>query len=111
MTRSVREEQTRSLVAADAGALHDKLLADTRELMGAVGDASNLILDPDLSSYYLMDGALLKLPEGADLLMQARILGRGVTQRRAVTPAERAEATRLAPEMARPRRRPPLTEG
>ncbi len=33
-----------------------------------VGDCSNLILDPDLDSYYLMDASLLKLPDIRRLL-------------------------------------------
>jgi diguanylate cyclase (GGDEF)-like protein len=33
-----------------------------RTLISNVGDKSNLILDPDLDTYYLMDVALLKLP-------------------------------------------------
>ncbi|MBI5801864.1 MAG: methyl-accepting chemotaxis protein [Verrucomicrobia bacterium] len=32
------------------------------------GDTSNLILDPDLDSYYLMDASLLKLPHGQEHL-------------------------------------------
>ncbi len=90
------KEQTRNLSVGDAEALHDKLLAEIRHLMDAVGDASNLILDPDLDTFYLMDSVLLKLPEGADLLLRARVLGRGVAQRQTATVQERAEATRLA---------------
>ncbi len=32
-------------------------------LMAKIGDTSNLILDPELDSYYLMDTALLRLPQ------------------------------------------------
>jgi methyl-accepting chemotaxis protein len=42
-----------------------------RGLINKVGDGSNLILDPDLDSYYVMDVVLLKLPEAID---QARVL-------------------------------------
>ncbi|HYC02087.1 MAG TPA: methyl-accepting chemotaxis protein [Azospirillaceae bacterium] len=37
-----------------------------RALVGRVGDKSNLILDPDLDSYYVMDLVLLKLPDLID---------------------------------------------
>jgi PAS domain S-box-containing protein len=40
-----------------------QLLANLRALRLHVGDTSNLILDPDLDTYYLMDATLLKLPE------------------------------------------------
>ncbi|MFA5987990.1 MAG: methyl-accepting chemotaxis protein [Sphingomonas sp.] len=38
------------------------------QLMTAVGDQSNLILDPDLDTYYLMDIVLLKLRDVADAM-------------------------------------------
>jgi methyl-accepting chemotaxis protein len=41
-------------------------IAATRQLFTAIGDGSNLILDPDLDSYYEMDLVLLKLPELVD---------------------------------------------
>src|SRR5206468_3076648 len=39
------------------------LMSDVRGLIGHGGDTSNLILDPDLDSYYLMDVTLCVLPE------------------------------------------------
>lgn len=36
-----------------------------------VGDESNLILDPDLDTYYLMDATLLRIPKQTELLTQA----------------------------------------
>ncbi len=64
------EQEWRGLVAAapslnpsDAGARHEHLLADIRTMITHAGDTSNLILDPDLDSYYLMDVTLLALPE------------------------------------------------
>jgi signal transduction histidine kinase/DNA-binding response OmpR family regulator len=90
------KERMLALEAADVDSLHEKLQADVHNLMAHVGDTSNLILDPDLDTYYLMDAVLLKLPEAADLLTEARVLGRRVFQRKAATAEERAEATRLA---------------
>jgi methyl-accepting chemotaxis protein len=40
-------------------------LAAVQELIARVGDGSNLILDPDLDSYYSMDLAVVKLPTAA----------------------------------------------
>jgi len=45
---------------------HERLLGDIRTLITAVGDSSNLILDPDLDTYYLMDALLLQQPELTD---------------------------------------------
>ena len=46
--------------------LHDALITDVRNLITHVGDSSNLILDPDLDTYYTMDALLLKEPEIID---------------------------------------------
>ena len=54
-----------------AGDKSDAAIAAARTLINKVGDGSNLILDPDLDSYYVMDVVLLKLPEAID---QARVL-------------------------------------
>ncbi len=39
------------------------------QVVAHVGDTSNLILDPDLDSYYLMDAAVTRLPQLADQLV------------------------------------------
>ena len=90
------KDRVLTLRPSDNDALHVKLMADVRGLFAHVGDTSNLILDPDLDSYYLMDSVLLKLPAGADLLAQARILGREILVRRSLTAEERSELIRLA---------------
>lgn len=41
-------------------------IADLRGLVAHSGDTSNLILDPDLDSYYLMDVTLITLPQTLD---------------------------------------------
>jgi methyl-accepting chemotaxis protein len=42
-----------------------------RALASQVGDTSNLILDPDLDSFYVMDAVLLRLPEIGVRLVEA----------------------------------------
>jgi len=51
-----------------------RVIADARTLMSTVGETSNLIIDSRLDSYYLMDSALIKIPEGQDLIVQIMIL-------------------------------------
>ncbi len=63
----------RQAVAADpANAELDGMVAsyisDIRGMIAHSGDTSNLILDPDLDSYYLMDVTLLALPQTMDRL-------------------------------------------
>ncbi len=50
---------------------HDRLLADIATAITHVGDSSNLVLDPDLDSYYIMDITLLALPKLMDQIQQA----------------------------------------
>ena len=94
--RKYLKERVLTLKLAEQDALHVKFVADVRELFSLVGDTSNLILDPDLDSYYLMDSVLLKLPAGSELLAQARILGREILSRGTVRPEERTELIRLS---------------
>ncbi|MBI5177625.1 MAG: methyl-accepting chemotaxis protein [Nitrospinae bacterium] len=78
-------------VADQAFALqaHDELTADLRGLIASVGDSSNLILDPDLDSYYLMDAVLIKLPDMIDLTYQLSGLGADILHRQKLTPDEK----------------------
>jgi methyl-accepting chemotaxis protein len=54
--------ETNSLLAFVSFAQHTDLIADLQALIVRVGDYSNLILDPDLDTYYLMDATVLRLP-------------------------------------------------
>ncbi|HYX31574.1 MAG TPA: methyl-accepting chemotaxis protein [Oligoflexus sp.] len=49
---------------------HDQLLDDVMNAVTHVGDSSNLILDPDLDSYYIMDITLLALPKAFTHIQQ-----------------------------------------
>ncbi|MGE0609084.1 MAG: response regulator [Pirellulales bacterium] len=69
-------EQLLDLSPTDSDSLHQEMIVDVRRLMQHVGDASNLILDPDLDSYYLMDAVLLKLPNRQTMLAECRLLAR-----------------------------------
>jgi hypothetical protein len=62
--------------AAAAGERHLHLVADVRTMIAHAGDTSNLILDPDLDSYYLMDVTLVALPQNQDRLAVIAEFGR-----------------------------------
>ena len=81
------------------------LVADVRTAITHTGDISNLILVPDLDSYYLMDVTLLALPQTqeriARLLAHAEPLFAGlVDKRRVLTVLERQELAVLAGKLA-----------
>jgi methyl-accepting chemotaxis protein len=54
--------------AAASNVQHADLIALVRTMITHMGDTSNLILDPDLDSYYLMDVTLVALPQTIDRL-------------------------------------------
>jgi PAS domain S-box-containing protein len=87
------------LPASSAGMgddLHVTLIANIRHLIALVGDTSNLILDPDLDSYYTMDAVLLKLPENQELLARTQLLGERIIVQRAFIADDRAQLTILS---------------
>jgi hypothetical protein len=60
------QEKHASLEPAALRDAHVRLIATVRTMITHAGDTSNLILDPDLDSYYLMDITLLALPQNQD---------------------------------------------
>ncbi len=67
---------------------HNRLITGLYDLIGLVGDKSNLILDPDLDTFYLMDNSIRDLPEVIDALDQTRAVMAGAIYAKAITPAE-----------------------
>jgi hypothetical protein len=64
-------EALRATAAAPTAATADTLVKAANALLVQATDGSNLTLDPDIDSYYLMDGSLFRLP---DLIDQAAAL-------------------------------------
>jgi len=88
--------QLLDLGPAGTDELHTRLLAELRQLQSHVGDISNLILDTDLDSYYLMDAVLLRLPEMADLVHQLHLLDKNrPAGGQPLSPQTRADYIRL----------------
>ena len=67
------------------------LIADIRRMITHAGDTSNLILDPDLDSYYTMDATLVAFPQTQDRIASILTLVQGLGDRRTLTPAEQIQ--------------------
>ena len=67
------------------------LISSIGQLKKEVGDASYLILDPDLDTYYMMDTVLLKMPENQALLFQMLLITDEVIDNQASTPEREAQ--------------------
>ncbi|TGE01954.1 methyl-accepting chemotaxis protein [Methylobacterium nonmethylotrophicum] len=78
------EANKAAAVAADLGKVlsgsdRNAQIAAAHALIDAIGDGSNLLLDPDLDSFYVMDAAVVRLPEMLELSW--RLLGHAREQR------------------------------
>jgi PAS domain S-box-containing protein len=63
-------------------------IANLLKVINDVADRSNLILDPDLDSYYLMDSVVTRLPALTEQIAQARGWGTAVVSRKTVKPQD-----------------------
>jgi methyl-accepting chemotaxis protein len=67
---------------------YNELISQVRDMISSVGDASNLTLDPDLDSYYLMDIEIVKVPAIQDYISQAVILSNNIITKGNISPSE-----------------------
>lgn len=85
------KELTVTAPSAGLAAKHDHLVSDIRGMITHAGDTSNLILDPDLDSYYLMDVTLLALPQAQERLARVGVLGSAMIRGGELTRDQRIE--------------------
>lgn len=88
---AVRTKALSGSNALEAFEQHNRLLANINGLIIHVGDTSNLILDPDLDTYYLMDAVIVQLPQALDALGQVRALTLGALHSKAILAPEQAQ--------------------
>ncbi|WP_246828947.1 SpoIIE family protein phosphatase [Synechococcus sp. PCC 7502] len=67
-----------------------------KKLRSQVGDTSNLILDPDLDTYYLMDTTLLRLPAIQQILTEIEFITRETSNRGFLTASEESRLNQLS---------------
>jgi PAS domain S-box-containing protein len=70
---------------------HTKVVAKLRDLIARVGDQSNLILDPDLDSFYTMYAVVVTLPELTDRLMDLSVLSAAIAEKKTLSVEDRAQ--------------------
>ena len=63
---------------------YTEIIDDILSFNADIADTSNLIIDPVLDSYYLMDAIVNKLPKSIEKTAQAREIGTRVTTRRKI---------------------------
>jgi methyl-accepting chemotaxis protein len=78
--------------SASAWQSHAQQLAN---LLGQVNDASNLTLDPDIDSYYLMDAVFVRIPALAENSAQLSSLGQATMKAGAAQPEQQRHLVEL----------------
>lgn len=76
---------------------HSKHIAALIALLQTATDNSNLTLDPDIDSYYLMDAALFRVPDILELSGKLRDLGRAVILAGSATPEQQQALNDVIP--------------
>jgi methyl-accepting chemotaxis protein len=79
-----------ALPAPESFARHTALIDRQLELLEGVMDASGMALDPEASTYYLIQSVLASLPRLTESLGQARAKGSAVLHRGEIRPEDRA---------------------
>lgn len=88
--------KTMSLTPQENYTEHNRMIASVLSLISRAGDNSNLILDPDLDTYYLMSNVVSVLPDMADKLGRLQGLAASTSQNDSVIPILRAETSAVA---------------
>jgi len=99
------KEQKFNLSPSQSWQAHTKIINDILALIADVGDVSNLILDPALDSYYLMDTLVNQLPSAIENTAQAKDIGVAIAIKQKITESERAKLLIIQSLIA-----PPLQE-
>ena len=86
-----REWDALKAVSGPAADAHVHLISDLRTMIMHAGDTSNLILDPDLDSFYTMDATLVALPQTQDRIAGVIASGQDFAARHEITDAERTQ--------------------
>lgn len=88
--------QTTPTSSKDMFLLHNTLIHDVISLISLVGDASSLLLDPELNTYYLMDISVNRIPLLIENLGQTRGLAAGIAAKTNITEDEKREIIMLS---------------
>lgn len=74
---------------------YQKILNQIAELRTQVGNQSNLILDPELDTYYMMDATVLKIPKIQETLAEIKSVNQTIIKYRQLTPTDVYQLTTI----------------
>jgi methyl-accepting chemotaxis protein len=80
-----------AMSAADSNGAHTQLISGLRTMITHLGDTSNLILDPDLDSYYMGDMVIGGLPQTQDRIQDIITQVEPMLRRKSISAVERVQ--------------------
>ncbi len=89
-----------TLAGAESFKQHTALIGSVLDLVAHVGDTSNLILDPELDSYYLMDAVVNKLPPLVEALGVLRGKSAGIAAAKTLNADQKVELARAKDQVS-----------
>jgi phosphoserine phosphatase RsbU/P len=78
------------------GFVYSLIIDRVNEIRSLVGDNSNLILDPQLNTYYLVEASLLKLPSIQQIITDIQLLNLAIAQQGKITPVQNGQLIQLS---------------
>ncbi len=90
------KQQNQNLSVNESVTRHSAIMEDIRLFVTGIADVSNLTLDPDLDSYYLMDLLVNRIPVLTDKMGLIRALGTEAIQEQTMSPELKSKLTRLS---------------
>ncbi len=98
--KAVQDAWAQTEAAKDADAsfkAHSAHIEALMSLLTDVTDGSNLTLDPDLDSYFLMDAALFRIPDILETSDKLSAFGLVILKSGAITPTQQRRVSELIP--------------
>ncbi|MBI5713591.1 MAG: HAMP domain-containing protein [Chloroflexi bacterium] len=89
------QSQVKSLTASDSFDRHTELIAKILDFRIYIADSSNLTLDSDIDTYYLMSAVVDRYPQITEYMGQLRAIGSGGLVDGAINDKERAQLAML----------------
>jgi methyl-accepting chemotaxis protein len=80
---------------------HNELIEKVRTFSRKVSDVSNLALDPEIDTYYMMTIAINQLPDMAELLGQLRAKGAAILVKKTISSEETAVLQQIAATLSK----------
>ena len=98
--KAVQEAYAQLAGGKDANAVfkaHSAHIKALMNLLTTITDGSNLTLDPDLDSYFLMDAALFRIPDILESSKELSFYGLNIMKSGAITPEQQRSVSELIP--------------